>query len=349
MNRDLKVLDLCLKSISVLEPCSVVEINGLGVKITYFELVNRLKKNPNGRVIRFINAKNSSELQLFLETLKHEKLPQTAIVYLSTEEDCSWFINELDNLRDLKSVDFVSVVFTRLRDVYIALEEKRKSLFRSMHILQPVNLSDAELLIKDFERRFVFKPSYEQIGEIFIFSGGHVGLIKSLYFLLKENSTIKFTVENLILIPSIAFRLEEIISGLPENLLRGISSYPDLSKFEEFIKKFYFINNNKVITPLLQTYIKNKYGDKNRLNEDLINSEFSVGENDVLKKLMEFKGKLIVREDLGQIIWGVNWEDQYSEWAIDQIIHRIRKKLNKIKAPYEILTKKGAGFILQEK
>ena len=65
--------------------------------------------------------------------------------------------------------------------------------------------------------------------------------------------------------------------------------------------------------------------------------------------LQSRKGEIVTRDIVAEIIWKNNTEEKYSDWAIDQVIHRIREKIRKAKSPHKILTKKGQGFILQEK
>jgi hypothetical protein len=68
-------------------------------------------------------------------------------------------------------------------------------------------------------------------------------------------------------------------------------------------------------------------------------------ERDVLTLLLETK-QIVTREQVAEHIWHENWEEKYSDWAIDQLMHRLREKLSLTKSPYTIQTKKGQGFFL---
>ena len=57
------------------------------------------------------------------------------------------------------------------------------------------------------------------------------------------------------------------------------------------------------------------------------------------------KGKIVSREEIAKTIWEQSWEDFYSDWAIDQTISRLRKKLSELDVlPQIIKTIRGRGF-----
>lgn len=66
-----------------------------------------------------------------------------------------------------------------------------------------------------------------------------------------------------------------------------------------------------------------------------------------LQALLKSKGKLLPREALAQSLWGDNWEDRYSDWALDKLISRLRKSLQQIGLPSTIITtRKRQGFLI---
>ncbi|EKD62898.1 MAG: hypothetical protein ACD_52C00024G0008 [uncultured bacterium] len=76
---------------------------------------------------------------------------------------------------------------------------------------------------------------------------------------------------------------------------------------------------------------------------------FSSKERVVFNVLELGVGKVIERSEIAERVWGNSWEENYSDWAIDQIIHRLRGKIRKNKLAYKILTNKGLGFTLLKK
>lgn len=67
--------------------------------------------------------------------------------------------------------------------------------------------------------------------------------------------------------------------------------------------------------------------------------------------LMDFftkvEGAIISRDEVAQNIWGKLWGEKYSDWAIDQAIFKLRKKL--VMSPFEILAHRNRGYQLVKK
>jgi len=101
------------------------------------------------------------------------------------------------------------------------------------------------------------------------------------------------------------------------------------------------------INPLRQNHLYQKEG-KIYLNREEITNLFSIGEQEIFKKLINKKGKILTRDEISCVLWGKNWADKYSDWAIDKAISRIRSKLEKVWLGKKILkTIKGQGVKLE--
>lgn len=68
-------------------------------------------------------------------------------------------------------------------------------------------------------------------------------------------------------------------------------------------------------------------------------------EQTVFTLLME-KQAIVSRDTIAQALWKDTTEEKYSDWAIDQLVHRIREKLALTGSSYRIETKKKLGFVL---
>ena len=77
--------------------------------------------------------------------------------------------------------------------------------------------------------------------------------------------------------------------------------------------------------------------------------DLSKGELDTFNILYNKVGEIVSREEMAKVKWKEDADEKYSDWAIDQIIYRLRSKLKKHKVQYRIITKKGRGFILRGK
>ncbi|MEK9143227.1 MAG: helix-turn-helix domain-containing protein [Patescibacteria group bacterium] len=75
---------------------------------------------------------------------------------------------------------------------------------------------------------------------------------------------------------------------------------------------------------------------------------FSEREKLLLFKLAEFRGKTLSRDRLAHILWGDDYLDKFSDWALDQAVSRLRRKLadDPTFKSLRITTQKKYGFIL---
>lgn len=71
-----------------------------------------------------------------------------------------------------------------------------------------------------------------------------------------------------------------------------------------------------------------------------IKSTLSPQENSIYELLEQNKNQIVTRENIAQALWKSVHTDKYSDWAIDAIMSRIRKKLPEVK----IKTIRGVGF-----
>lgn len=76
----------------------------------------------------------------------------------------------------------------------------------------------------------------------------------------------------------------------------------------------------------------------------VIDGKLSGREESVLRMLVDNEGKLITRDNLIECAWG---SGDVSDWAIDSLISRLRKRLKQLGVTSRLTTKKGSGYIWQ--
>jgi DNA-binding winged helix-turn-helix (wHTH) protein len=78
-----------------------------------------------------------------------------------------------------------------------------------------------------------------------------------------------------------------------------------------------------------------------------IEEKLTPQEYEILSSLLKEPNKLKTRDDIGDILWGKDQFDKYSDWAIDQLISKLRKKMQKIGIIKEkLVTIRGKGYKL---
>src|SRR3989344_9245494 len=152
-------------------------------------------------------------------------------------------------------------------------------------------------------------------------------LIKKFVILFEKNITQKEIDRIINYSGGISIVTKEIIRSYPD---KGISAL----KFQECLRHInrsllsdpkylskYQINNLKILKDL------NTYSTVNPIkNFKNISNEV---ENKLIVYLEKSKNKLINRDEIAEIIWKDFNDIDYSDWAIDQIISRFRKKLKR--------------------
>lgn len=193
--------------------------------------------------------------------------------------------------------------------------------------------------------------------------GGHFLLVKEAirYFSAHPKAALNKIFDH----EEMLMRLEWICDGFSEierDLLKKISFGESSFNIREkhslsYLKKIGILNQRgKITTPLLTRYLQ-KAKDKGsqmvlKNNEILLNKVpigifFSRQEYRVLKGLLKKKNNLVVRNEIAKLIWPTDTDKNYSDWAIDQLVKRLRKKLAKLFiSPKVLKTMRGKGYLL---
>ena len=258
-------------------------------------------------------------------------------------KDISWFINELEALRKEKAKKFTTLIFANLRETWDALALQRKLLSGSLYIMKPLNLEEADYLLTRFETIFQTTLPKAQKQAIIELSGGHRGLIKAIFLGLKNNPDLKLALPSLLNCDSVVFRLQEIAEELGEERLEQLLRITSAS---HYLERYGYIKNGAIFTSLLTEYIRiySPHLIERVLRDKTLN--FTPQEMIVFNLLKQNINKVVKREVIAQAIWEQDWEEKYSDWAIDMLIYRIRSKIKSFFPEYRLQTKRGSGFIL---
>lgn len=81
------------------------------------------------------------------------------------------------------------------------------------------------------------------------------------------------------------------------------------------------------------------------LGNRTIEEEFTRQEYDVLSFLLREPNKLRTRDEIGNVLWGEDSYDKFSNWAIDQLMSQLRKKLERLGVgKKKLATIRGRGY-----
>lgn len=77
-----------------------------------------------------------------------------------------------------------------------------------------------------------------------------------------------------------------------------------------------------------------------------VEEKFTGQEYNVVKFFLENPDQLKTRDKISEVLWGKESYEKYSDWAIDQVISKIRKKLKQLGARTKLVTVRGRGYKL---
>jgi DNA-binding winged helix-turn-helix (wHTH) protein len=80
------------------------------------------------------------------------------------------------------------------------------------------------------------------------------------------------------------------------------------------------------------------------LNGETLEENFTRQEYSILTLFLKNPGKVLTRDDIGSVLWGDSGYEKYSDWAIDQLMSKLRKKLRQVGVDVEIHTLRGRGY-----
>ncbi len=171
--------------------------------------------------------------------------------------------------------------------------------------------------------------------------GGHFWLLKYVVRSLRDNP--KLALRNIFNSTQMQFRLEQINNLLLDSeksaLKKVIEGEAIKAENEKhgyaYLKELNLLENDKLNIPILTEYMRKSLPDLNLvvtdrhvfLNNVIVDAQFSKMEKRVFKSLYNSRNQIVSRDQVAKAIWPRETEEKYSDWAMDRLIARLRKKL----------------------
>lgn len=115
---------------------------------------------------------------------------------------------------------------------------------------------------------------------------------------------------------------------------------PSLVPIESQVVKEQIIREGRIFSePLLEWLLAQEIGLIYRLSE----AKFTVDEARMVRTLWEKQETIVDRENIAQVLWEEEWSNKYSDWALDALVSRLRKKMS---GRWQIITIKGRGYMM---
>lgn len=148
-------------------------------------------------------------------------------------------------------------------------------------------------------------------------------------------------------------RYARIIEALKDPSIKCLKN--NFENPTEFLTKTGLVINGKPMNKLLEYFIEKNKDNFAEIKSD--RAEKSNGKKDIkqllsgqellLLQFLEAKnGEMVLRDDVAKVLWGEQWENDYSDWAIDKTVSRLRSKLEENNYSKALKSIKGKGVIL---
>lgn len=231
-----------------------------------------------------------------------------------------------------------------------------KDLFESVFYYPLYPEDDTRAFVKYLEDKWEKSITSKEEEKIVSASGGHFWVAKEAVREMMNTGDWSLEQEGM------RFRLESIFSSMmlsEQSALEKIIAKKKLTSEEnhsfEHFKRLHLLNNTGAFSMgLLREFVEKHLFVSSEfsiqegrlmLNHVPLDKLFSRKEHRVLKLLLEKNGEVVSREDIARVIWPTDTDEQYSDWAIDQIITRLRKRLGTLSLPASmIVSARGKGY-----
>lgn len=242
---------------------------------------------------------------------------------------------------------------------------------RTTYYYPMMNENQINFMFKNMSNKTGIKLT-ESIKESLVdLCGGHVQLLKYSFTYLKELNDKQLQSKEMIKRHLLSnSQLKTVCSDIwnffsteekqfISNFIKAGIIDDETSIQAQYLLKTHIIrkDNNKyeIFGELFKDFVKNMFP-KEKLVYDPNTKQIYYGVSSCTDRftLQEFKllvhfinneDKVISRDEVGQILWGSNYVEKFSDWSIDKIISTIRKKLKEIGYPANNLTTlKRRGF-----
>lgn len=223
---------------------------------------------------------------------------------------------------------------------------------------------DVHHFIRYYDKLWAHKLSKEKEDAIVKACGGYLWLVSQAHKHLRDNQndTVDDALGNGLMLQKLSIVWEKFTpkeKRILQNIAKGIISLQDKETAEYlYLQKIHIIRQqgptDVLGVPLLKKVIdyeealQDLHADKGQIirGDENITPQFAHKERKLMSLLLIRKKKLVKRADVAHALWGKNWEECYSDWAIDKLVSRLRKKLISFGIDKKLLrTIKKKGFI----
>lgn len=315
----------------------------------------------------FLDGIQSKNLFLLIENIKKalskiiEEGVYPTIFFIRfdriSESASAEFFANLEGIKDYSNHK-LSFVFTTSRGLNSVspkvFSHTSLSLAKSEIFLKPAGVEDLKIISSAYIKRFGLRISEELEAELVRLTGGYVQYLQLALISLNEpENSINKAKELFDFLNNderINLQSEELWEGLTsteqQTLLKVLNGQnltdKDLKEGKYLLESGFLTSNLKIFSPLFADFLRSKNQKGEGSNGKI---ELSKKEHALFSFLKNNLGEICERESIIEAVWPEEEALGVSDWAIDRLVARLRKKI-KEEGEFEIVTIKTRGFKL---
>ena len=357
----------CISVLNISKRDQLYRINELINRQTFNEKTQLITLDLKGQIIE-----DSSDLELYLN--KHVKISSNKIVLLILDADQlldekTALLSCLDKIYfDRKNY---SIIYFFQKNITSSKYTKKlspyTSLFQNISAFSYFRPEAMNYFIKFIELNFKIKITTELEKKIIDQCGGAPWLIKEAvrYFYQTLDEKNIFNHENMRLKLEILYQeLSEEERIVVEKVVKNIYQFDTQEKtiVNYLLRTNLLVDKNQkydISIPIFKDFILEMLNEKTQItlnseeqliiNNVIIEGFFSRREKRVIKLFLQNRGKVLSREKIALAVWLNNKDSFYTDWALDQILRRLRNKFVKLGLSCQLIkTIKNQGYLLNK-
>jgi DNA-binding winged helix-turn-helix (wHTH) protein len=348
-------------------------------RIVYIDPNDLLNYSPEGcfnlmrQKLAISNQENMGDDLMSLKICMENILAQdTHVIFIMSYFDKLLFGNNfLQNLYGLYQIDrrkvhFIFVNSNNILDksVLLSYGHFAKLLLQNVVYFPILSEDDAKVVGLRINRGYGLTET--TVNMLIRLVGGHPSLIYHSLSLINKNSDSISTnaIEWLTDQPEMKLILNDIwntFSAEEQRLLLVLAGGDHLVvNASDYLLKMNYIKNDKgcysLFPPIFKTYIEklkkvkptiiiDKESEQILVKSLFAKKKITANEYLLLSNLLKTPNKVVSRDRISEILWGDMACEKYSDWAIDQTVFQLRRKLSEVGIPStSIQTIKGQGY-----
>ncbi len=278
------------------------------------------------------------------------------------------FFNNLQNLY-LINKNKIHFIFIFTNNIFgengvKVYDQLGKLLQRNIIYFPLLSPKDTKLVADRLNQKYNYQISESERVRVQELSGGHPSLIKHCLALINKRADILNTPKNLVDQPEVKDVLQEIwesfTPGEKDSVSTIVKNVVPVDPISNHLLNLRLVKKTatgfSVFSPLFEIFVKKQGKEDARLIIDQVSGQLLVNglpikkivtlsEFRLLSLFLSARGNLFSRDQIAEALWGKDSFNRYSDWAIDQAISLLRKKIAQIGIdPRTLQTIKGRGY-----